>query len=104
LDWGTARRKAATAHRTAQTQNKRRQTSTPQVGFQSTILVFERAKTVHALDRAANVVDKKDNYAEKISKKVSTKKKLHANCSTQTCDVWPTQELQAPEAILRTRH
>jgi hypothetical protein len=28
----------------------------PRVGFESTIPVFERAKTVHALDRAANVV------------------------------------------------
>jgi hypothetical protein len=29
----------------------------PQVGFESTIPVFERAKTVHALDRAATVID-----------------------------------------------
>jgi hypothetical protein len=28
----------------------------PQVGFESTIPVFERAKTVHALDRAATVI------------------------------------------------
>jgi hypothetical protein len=28
----------------------------PQVGFQPTIPVFERAKTVHALDRAATVI------------------------------------------------
>jgi hypothetical protein len=41
------------SHRTAQTQNKRTQTSMPQVGFEPTIPVFERAKTVHALDRAA---------------------------------------------------
>jgi hypothetical protein len=27
-----------------------------QVGFELTIPVFERAKTVHALDRAANVI------------------------------------------------
>jgi hypothetical protein len=30
----------------------------PQVGFESTIPVFERAKTVHALDRAAIVIGK----------------------------------------------
>jgi hypothetical protein len=42
-------------HRTAQTQNKRTQTSMPRVGFEPTIPVFERAKTVHALDRAATV-------------------------------------------------
>jgi hypothetical protein len=28
----------------------------PQVGFEPTILVFEREKTVHALDRAATVI------------------------------------------------
>jgi hypothetical protein len=39
-------------HRTTQTQNKRTQTSMPQVGFEPTIPVFERAKTVHVLDRA----------------------------------------------------
>jgi hypothetical protein len=31
-------------------------TSMPQVGFESTIPVFERAMTVHALDRAATVI------------------------------------------------
>jgi hypothetical protein len=44
------------AHRTTQTQNKRRQTSMPQVGFEPTMPVFERTKTVHALDRAASVI------------------------------------------------
>jgi hypothetical protein len=43
------------AHRTAQTQNKRTQTSMRQLGFEPTIPVFGRAKTVHALDRAATV-------------------------------------------------
>jgi hypothetical protein len=36
-------------------QNKRTETSIPQVGFEPTIPVFERAKTVHALDRSATV-------------------------------------------------
>jgi hypothetical protein len=44
-------------HRTAQTQNKRTQIFVPRVEFKSTITVFERAKTVHALDRAATVID-----------------------------------------------
>jgi hypothetical protein len=44
------------ALRTAQTQNKRTPTSVPQMGFEATIPVFERAKTVHALDRAAPVI------------------------------------------------
>jgi hypothetical protein len=43
-------------HRTTQAQNKRTQTSMPQVGFEPTIPVVDRAKTVHALDRAATVV------------------------------------------------
>jgi hypothetical protein len=30
--------------------------SMPQVGFETTIPVFEQAKTVHALDRAATVI------------------------------------------------
>jgi hypothetical protein len=47
-------------HRTTQTQNKRTQTSMPRVGFETTTPVFERAKTVHALDRAAAVIDKID--------------------------------------------
>jgi hypothetical protein len=40
-------------HRTAQTQNKRTQTSMFRVGFEPTIPVFKRAKSVHALYRAA---------------------------------------------------
>jgi hypothetical protein len=44
------------AHRTAQTHNKSTQTSMPQVGFEPTIPVFELAKTVHELDRAATVI------------------------------------------------
>jgi hypothetical protein len=43
-------------HRTTQTQNKRTQTSIRRVGFEPTILGFERAKTVHVLDRAATVI------------------------------------------------
>jgi hypothetical protein len=43
-------------HRTIQTQNKRTQTHMPQVEFESTIPVFERAKIVHAVDRAATVI------------------------------------------------
>jgi hypothetical protein len=43
-------------YRITQTQNKRPQTSMPWVGVEPTIPVFERAKTVHALDRAATVI------------------------------------------------
>jgi hypothetical protein len=41
---------------TTQTQTKRTQTSMPRVRFEPTIPVFERAKTVHALDRAATTI------------------------------------------------
>jgi hypothetical protein len=44
------------AHRTAQTQNKDTQTSMPQVELEPAIPVFERAKTVHALDRTATAI------------------------------------------------
>jgi hypothetical protein len=45
-------------HGKTQTQNKRTQTSMPLVEFEPTIQVFERAKTVHAVDRATTVIDK----------------------------------------------
>jgi hypothetical protein len=38
-----------------QTQNKRTQASMPRLGFEPTIPVFERMKTVHVADRAGNV-------------------------------------------------
>jgi hypothetical protein len=42
--------------RTTQIRNKRTQTSMPRVGFEPTTPVFERAKTVHALDSVAFVI------------------------------------------------
>jgi hypothetical protein len=51
LDGASACRKASTY-----TQNKPTQTSMPPVGFEPTTPVFERVKTVHALDRAATVM------------------------------------------------
>jgi hypothetical protein len=43
-------------HRTAQTQNKCTHTFMPRVDFEPTIPALERAKTGHALDRAATVI------------------------------------------------
>jgi hypothetical protein len=43
-------------HRTTQTQNKRTQMSVPVVGFKPTTPMFNLAKMVHALDRAATVI------------------------------------------------
>jgi hypothetical protein len=42
-------------HGTTQKHNKRRRTAMPEVGFEPTFPVFERAKTVHALDRKVTV-------------------------------------------------
>jgi hypothetical protein len=42
------------------TRKKSRQTSMPRVGFEAMIPVFERAKTVHASDREANVIGEID--------------------------------------------
>jgi hypothetical protein len=36
----------------------------PQVGFESTILVFEQTKTVLALDRAATVINSAVKYVK----------------------------------------
>jgi hypothetical protein len=38
----------------------------PQVGFEPTIPVFERAKTVHALDRAATVIGKLQRFISQL--------------------------------------
>jgi hypothetical protein len=44
--------------RTTQPQNKRTQIFMPRVGFEPTIPAFERAETVHALDREGTVIGK----------------------------------------------
>jgi hypothetical protein len=49
-------------HRTTQTQNTRKQTSMPRMGFQPTFPVFELAKTVSCLDRRATVIGFRPTY------------------------------------------
>jgi hypothetical protein len=56
LDGGSAVARPLSTYRTTRTQNKRTQTYMPLVGFEPTVPVFERAKTVHVLDRAATVI------------------------------------------------
>jgi hypothetical protein len=58
-------------------QNKRTQTSMPQVGFKITILVFVRAKTVHALDRASTVIGVREVYVENISPRTTIQLLYH---------------------------
>jgi hypothetical protein len=52
-------------NRTTQTQNKRTLTSMLRVGFETTTPVFKREKTVHAIDRAATVIDTVITYINK---------------------------------------
>jgi hypothetical protein len=54
-------------HYLTQTQNKHKQTSMPGVGFEPTIAASERAKTVHALDRAATVIGTVFFFCEAIA-------------------------------------
>jgi hypothetical protein len=46
----------------------------PQLGFEPTTPVFERSKTVHALDRAVTVIGTKECYWSKFT----SFRKLHA--------------------------
>jgi hypothetical protein len=56
------------------------------VGFEPTIPVFERAKTVHALDRAAIVIDGGSFTREKI-KQMSIKIKILRKCKFLTSNI-----------------
>jgi hypothetical protein len=49
-------------HRTTQIQNKLTRISMPRVGFEPTIPVFERGKTVHALERASTEIGRPRTY------------------------------------------
>jgi hypothetical protein len=59
LGWGISPSQGRYLYRKTETQNKHRQTAIPSVGFDPTIPMFERAKTVHALDHAAAVIRKR---------------------------------------------
>jgi hypothetical protein len=54
------------AHRKAQTQNKLIQTSMPWVRVELTIQMFERAKTVHALDSAVTMIGAQIHYSPQL--------------------------------------
>jgi hypothetical protein len=57
-------------------QNKGTLTSMPRKGFEPTIPVFERAKTVHDLDRAATVIGKELHYVSQYFRFRKENKKL----------------------------
>jgi hypothetical protein len=57
LDEGSARRKAPTCIKNSKdTEQTRMQTFMPQVRFEPTIFVFQGAKAVRTIDRAATVI------------------------------------------------
>jgi hypothetical protein len=49
-----------------------------QVGLEPTIPAFEGAKTVHALDRAATVIDNIQSYGQEISRILRNMKFHHS--------------------------
>jgi hypothetical protein len=57
-------------HGTTPKQNIRTQTSMPCVGFEPTIPAFERAKTVHASDRATTVIGGQYRWKSKFTDKL----------------------------------
>jgi len=61
LDGGSVRRKATTYKRQHNTE-KRVHTSIPRAGFEPTIPVFERLKTVRALDLMAIIIFKNSAF------------------------------------------
>jgi hypothetical protein len=54
------------------------------VGFEPTTPEFEREKTVHALDRAANVIGESTNIDSKYEDAKKWKKKDHCSITQQT--------------------
>jgi hypothetical protein len=75
-------------HRTTQTQNKRTETSIPQAGFEPTTPVFEQAKTVHALERAATVIGTFRHYITVTAVKWGTECNVLFSCfRVETCEL-----------------
>jgi hypothetical protein len=69
-------------HKTTQTQYKRTQTSIPSEGFEHTIPVFERAKTVHVLDGAATLIGNSRSLTQEILPYIcSSKVNFHVHSS-----------------------
>jgi hypothetical protein len=58
LGWDFSPSQSRYLHTEQHKQNKPTQISMPRAGFKPTIPVFKRAKTVHALDRAATLIGK----------------------------------------------
>jgi hypothetical protein len=63
---GTSPSQGRYVHTEQQKENKYTETSMPLVGFEPTIPLFQRANTVHALDRVATVIETETNYTHLI--------------------------------------
>jgi hypothetical protein len=57
----------------------------PQVGFQPTIPVVVRAKTVHALDHAATVINKHDSSTDIFNNKTTSILCIYKGCLRTGC-------------------
>jgi hypothetical protein len=66
LGWGISPSQGRYLHTEQHKQNKRTQTSMPQVVFEPTIPAFERAKTIHALDGTATVIGNYKNISSNM--------------------------------------
>jgi hypothetical protein len=89
-------------HRTAQTQNKRTETSMPWVGIEPTIPAFERAKTVHTLGRAATVIGIQPqtlaiirNVISLVGKQTTNPTPEHAVLHSNGRNIWCSVNLHA---------
>jgi hypothetical protein len=79
LDGGSGRRIAATyTQNNTKHRKKRTQTSMPLVGFEPTIPVFKRAKTVHSSHRTATVIGESVIYSRQITNKTLLKKGINS--------------------------
>jgi hypothetical protein len=82
-------------HRTTQTENKRTQTSMPRVGFEPMTTVFQRAKTVHALDRLVtqNKTFSRSLWGRSVSRNMASTKTEVTMTSAHHVTVTPGCEL-----------
>jgi hypothetical protein len=73
------------AHRTAKTKNNRTQTSMPQTGFEPTTPVFQRKKSVHALDRAVTMIGRDQATMRYIMNRLCFLKQISSSNKPQPC-------------------
>jgi hypothetical protein len=70
----------------------------PRVGFEHTIPVFERAKTVHALDRAATAIGLRDTW--KVHSWPCVSSILQPDSKVMYAQGWATKLALAPRPLM----